>query len=165
MPGLHRLGELAEVLVRDLAEQHRVKGVVAVAGACPLLVPPLDCLMDRLAALDRGEIDRCRGAAVQGREADPRGRLGQCRLGDAGHRHWPVAMHMRVDATGDHDLPRRVDGPSGANAGKAAWRADRGNMLAGNADIGRLGARGEGGEAARDDDVQHVNLLPIHART
>ena len=66
-----RLGELAEAFGCDLAEQHRVKGVVAVAGARPLLMPPLDRLLDRLAALDWGEVDGCRRAAMQGCEADP----------------------------------------------------------------------------------------------
>ena len=71
MPGLHCLGELAEALGRDLAEQHRVKGIVAIAGARPLPLPPFDCLLDRVAALDRGEIDRRGRAAVQSREAHP----------------------------------------------------------------------------------------------
>ena len=70
VPSLHRLGELAEALGRDLAEEHRMKGVVAVAGTCPLLVTPLDRLLDRLAALDRREVDRRRGAAVQGGAAN-----------------------------------------------------------------------------------------------
>src|SRR5437588_12377854 len=40
MPGLHCLGELTEALGRDFAEQHRVKGIVAIAGARPLPLPP-----------------------------------------------------------------------------------------------------------------------------
>ena len=59
----------AEKFGRDLAEQHRVEGVVAVAVAGPLLLPPLDRLLHRLAALDRGEVDRRRRAA----EARPPG--------------------------------------------------------------------------------------------
>src|SRR5271165_6326244 len=51
VPGLHRLGELAEALQGDLAEQHRVKGVVAVAGAGPLFLPPLDRLLHAVAGL------------------------------------------------------------------------------------------------------------------
>jgi hypothetical protein len=67
-------------------------------------------------------------------------------------------MDMRVDASGNDDLPRCVDSPFGAYAGKAAGRADRGNMLATDADIGRHGARREDGSTTRDDDVQHINL-------
>ncbi len=142
VPGLHRLGEFAEALVPDLAKEHRVKGVVAIAGARPLLVPSFDRLLDRFAALDRGEVDRCRRAAVQGCEADPRGRLGQCRLGDTGHRHRPVAMDMRVDAARDHDLARGVDHPPGPYRSQVARPADRDDLLAGDADISRLGAGG-----------------------
>jgi len=57
-------------------------------------------------------------------------------------------MDMRVDAAGDHDLPRCVDGPSGADRGEAAGRSDRGEMLTGHTDIGWLRTRGKDGEAA-----------------
>ena len=68
-------------------------------------------------------------------------------------------MDMRVDAARDHDLARRVDDPSGADRGEAAGRADRGDVLAGDADIGRLGTRGQDGATACDDDVEHLSLL------
>jgi len=159
VPGLHRLGELAEALGCHLAEQHRVKGVIAIAGARPLLVTALDRLLDRLAALDRGEVDCCGRAAVQGGAADRRCRLGQCRLGDTGHRHRPIAMDVRVDAAGDHDLPRRVECSSRSDRGEAAGRADRGDMLTVDPDIGGLRTRGKHGGAARDNDVEHLGLL------
>ncbi len=146
VPLLHRLGQFAEALGRDLAEQHCVKSVVAMAGAGPLPLPAFDRLLDRLAALDRGKVDRCRRAAVQGRKADPRGRLGQHRLGDARHR--PAAMDMRVDAARNDDLPGGVDHPRRADRGEAAGRADRDDMLAGDANIGRLGTGGKDGKAA-----------------
>src|SRR5262249_31266294 len=156
VPGLHRLGELAEAFGRDLAEQHRVKGVISIAGVRPLLVAPLDRLLDRLAALDRGEVDRCRRTAVQGREADARGWLRQGGLSDARHRYRPVAMDMRVDAARNHDLPRSLDDPPRANVGETAGRSDRSNALAAYADIGRLRTRGKDGETTRYDDVQHL---------
>ena len=57
-------------------------------------------------------------------------------------------MDMRIDAARDHDLPRRIDGSSGADRGEAAGRADRGDMLAVHSDIGPLGTRGKDGDAA-----------------
>ena len=45
-------------------------------------------------------------------------------------------MDMRVDAARDDDLPRGVDDPAGAERGKAARRADRGDFFAGDADVG-----------------------------
>src|ERR1700730_15280066 len=110
MAGLDRLGELTENFGRDVAEQHRVEGVIAIAGAGPLLVAPLDRLLDGVAALDRGKVDRRRRAAEQRRLADPRGGLGQFRLA-VGHRHRPVAMDMRVDPAGDDDLAAGIDHP------------------------------------------------------
>ena len=68
-------------------------------------------------------------------------------------------MHMRVDPAGDHDLPRGVDGPSGADRGEGAASADRRDMFAVHPDIGRLGTRGKDGGTAGDDDVEHLGLL------
>jgi len=159
MAGLDRLGHLAEDLRRDPAQEHRVEGVVAIALAGPLLLPELDRLLHGHAAFDRGEIDRRRRPTMERRLADPRGGFGQRRLGDAGGRHRPVAVDMRIDAAGDDDLARGVDHPSGAERGKAARRADRGDLLAGNADIGRLRPGGQDGQAAGNDDVEHWRLL------
>ena len=156
--GLHRLGDLRVDVGRELAQQHRVEGVVAIALAGPLLLPVLDRLLHIHAALDRCEVDRRRGAAEQRRLADPRRRLGQFRLA-VRHRHRPVAMDMRVDAAGDDDLAGGVDDPPGAQRGEAPRPADRGDLLAGNPDIGRLRPRGQDGKPAGDDDVEHVSLL------
>jgi hypothetical protein len=57
-------------------------------------------------------------------------------------------MDMRVDAARDHDLARRVDHATRTERGEAAWRADRGNALAGHPDIGRLRTRRKDGETA-----------------
>jgi len=51
-------------------------------------------------------------------------------------------MDMRVDAARDHDLARGIDDPPRTDGGKAAGRADRDDLLAGDGDIGRLGTRG-----------------------
>src|SRR5579864_9387412 len=80
------------------------------------------------------------------------------RLGDAGDRHRPVAVDMRVDAAGDDDLAGGVDDPPGAEGGERARPADRDDMLALNADIGRLRSRGQDGQAAGYDDVEHQCL-------
>ena len=90
-----------------------MKGVIAVALAGPLLLAPLDRLLNGVVPLDRGEIDRRRRAAMERRLADPRGGFGQRRLGDTGGRHRPVAVDMRIDAAGDDDLACGVDHPSG----------------------------------------------------
>jgi hypothetical protein len=124
-----------------------------------LLLAPLDRLLHRVAGFQRCEIDRRRGAAEQRRLADPRGGLGQHRLGNPGHRHRPVAMDMRVDAAGNDDLSGSVDHPPGAERGEAARPTDRGDLLAGNADIGRLRPRGQDRKAAGHDDIEHVGLL------
>ena len=55
-------------------------------------------------------------------------------------------MDMRVDAARDDDLSRGVDHPPGAERGEAARRADRGDLFAGDADIGRFRTRGQDGE-------------------
>ena len=68
-------------------------------------------------------------------------------------------MDMRIDAARHHDLPGGVDGPSGADRREAAGRADRGDMLAVHSDIGPLGTRGKDGDAARDNDIEHLGLL------
>ena len=75
-------------------------------------------------------------------------------------------MDMRVDAAGDDDLARGVDDPPGAERGEAARRADRGDLLAGDADIGRLGPEGRTASAAGDDDVEHVEppMMAMPAR-
>ena len=68
-------------------------------------------------------------------------------------------MDMRIDAAGDHDLPRGVDRSSSADCGEAARRADRGDVLARNPDIGGLRPRWKDGGTARDNDVEHLGLL------
>ena len=65
-------------------------------------------------------------------------------------------MDMRVDTARDHDLPGGVDDPPRAERREAARRADRGDPLAGHADIGGLGTRGKDGGAAVDDYVEHM---------
>jgi hypothetical protein len=72
-------------------------------------------------------------------------------------------MDMRVDAARDHDLPRGVDHPPGAEHRKAARRADGGDFFAGDADVGGFRARGQDGETARNDDVEHVKP-PMRAK-
>jgi hypothetical protein len=59
---------------------------------------------------------------------------------------------------GINDLSRGVDHPPGAERREAARRADRRDPLAGDADIGGLGTRGKDGDAARNDDVEHMSL-------
>jgi hypothetical protein len=68
-------------------------------------------------------------------------------------------MDMRVDAAWNDNLPRCVDYPPGTEGGEAAGRADRGNVLAADANIGWFGTLGKDGGTARDDDVQHLSLL------
>ena len=70
-------------------------------------------------------------------------------------------MDMRVDAARDRDLPRGVDDPPGAEGGKAARRADRGDFFAGDTDIGWLRSRRKDGETARDDNVENMSLPMI----
>ena len=76
-------------------------------------------------------------------------------LGGAGDDDRPAAMDVRVDAAGDDDLARGIDGAAGAERGEAPRRADRGDLAAGNADIGRLRPRWQNGETAGNDNVEH----------
>ena len=156
VPRLDRFLELRQDLGCDLALHHRVKRVVAIAGAGPFLLPSLDRALDAVAGLDEREVDHRRGTAEKGGAADHRGRVGQLMLGRARHDNRPAAMHMRVDAAGDDDLPCGIDDPAGTDRGKAARRADRGDFFAGDADVGRMRARRKDGETARDDDVEHM---------
>ncbi len=158
VPGGDRFGELRQDLRGDLALHHRVKGVVAMAVAGPFLLAPLDRLLHAVAVADQGEIDDRGRAAMQCRLADAGRAFGHLVLGGAGHDDRPAAMHMRVDPAGDDDLAGGVDDAPGADRGEAARRADRRDLLAENADIGRLRPRGQHGEPARDNDVQHVSL-------
>ena len=72
---------------------------------------------------------------------------------------------MRIDAAGDDDLAIGIDHPPHlsrwAERGEAARRADRGDLVAGDADIGRLGSRGQDGKAAGHDDIEHGGSLVL----
>ncbi len=70
-------------------------------------------------------------------------------------------MDMRIDAAGDDDLAAGIDHPSGTERGEAARRADRGDLVPGDPDIGRLGSRRQDGEAAGYDDVEHGGSLVL----
>ncbi len=50
-----------------------------------------------------------------------------------------AAMDVRVDAAGNDDLPRSIDRPPGPDRGQTARRADRDDLPARHADIGRFG--------------------------
>jgi hypothetical protein len=65
---------------------------------------------------------------------------------------------MGVDAARYNYLTRGIDDPPRANRGETARRTDCRDVLAGDPDIGGLGARGQNGKTARDHDVQHMSL-------
>ena len=65
---------------------------------------------------------------------------------------------MRIDAAGNDDLPGRVDDPRRADRRKAARRADRGDLAAGDPDIGGSGAGRHHRGAAGNDQIEHDTL-------
>ena len=140
MPGLHRLGDLRIDVGRQFCpaascgrRSRRSTGPAIAAGdarspAAPIM-PPSTGAKSIVVVVPPNS------AAWLTREA------GSVSLASpSGHRHRPVAMDMRVDAAGDHDLPRGVDRAAGAERGEAARRADRDDLFALDADIGRVSA-------------------------
>ena len=67
-------------------------------------------------------------------------------------------MHVRVDAAGDHDLPRGVDRAAGTERGETARRADRDDLFALHGDIGLFRPVRKDGQAAGDHGVEHRSL-------
>src|SRR5271166_5878433 len=101
-----------------------MKGIVAMAVAGPFLLPAFDRLLHVVAVPDQRKIDDRRRAAMQRGLADPCRPLGHLVLGRARYDDRPAAMDMRVDAAGNDDLSRCVDGAAGADRPKTARGAD-----------------------------------------
>jgi hypothetical protein len=132
---------------------------MAVAG--PFLLAPLDRLLHLVAVANQREIEDRRGAPEECGLADPRRPVGHMMLGRAGRDDRPAAMDMRVDAARNHNLPRRIDDPAGADRREAAGRADRRDLALCDPDVGRLRPRGQDGGSGGDDNLQHLNLLVL----
>ena len=67
-------------------------------------------------------------------------------------------MDMRIDAARNNDLTTGVDNPRRADRLQAARSTDRGDLAAGDTDIGGLRAGGQNGGAAGDDQIEHCAL-------
>ena len=161
VPGLDRLGQLRQQLMRQLTLHHRVKRIVAMAIAGPFLLPPLDRLLHGVAVADQREIEDRRCAAMERRLADPRRPIGHLMLGGAGNNDRPAAMDMRIDPAGNDDLPRRVDEPAPApRAPRTSGGANGYDLTAGDTEIGRLRPRRKNREPVGDDNVQHLLTPP-----
>src|SRR5215472_7575113 len=104
--------------------QQEMEAVIAVAGAGPFALAPLDRSLQRLVGRARGEIEQRRRAAIERGAADLLRRRTQEILVAPRERDRRTAMNVRIDAAWDHDLPGRVDDPRGADRRKAPRRAD-----------------------------------------
>ena len=81
----------------------------------PVLVPVLDCLLDRLALRPAREIDHRGGAPVERRAAHDRRRI--CVRDTAVRmRRVPFQMHMRIDAARHHEVAHEQAAPGEAGS-------------------------------------------------
>src|SRR5207244_12495162 len=93
--------------------------------------------------------------------ADLLGRGAQQVLVAAGKRDWRTAMDVRIDPARNDDLMAGVDDPRCTDRLQTTGCADRRDLAAGDADIGRLRTVGHDGSAAADDQIEHGTLLRL----
>jgi hypothetical protein len=155
VPVLDRLGQRIEDALRQFAVQQQVEAVIAITGAGPLAFAQLDRLLKWLVRRARREIEQGGRAAIEGGAADLLGRRAQEILVAAGERDRRAAMDVRIDTARHDELPGGIDDPGCADLGEASRRSDRGDLAAGDGQIGRLRAARQNHGAAGDGQVEH----------
>ena len=124
-----------------------VKGVVDQRFPLSALHPVVGGVVERFTGIRNREVDQRRDAAARARAG-----AAAIVVGGRGAAERQLKMHVHVEYTGNDVVARSVDDLRVARRGES--RADRGDLLAGDPDVGDYGARRGDDVPAADDSVE-----------